>query len=168
MRRTRHDGNGPLIWNTGALLLCALALAFVLAACASLTGSQGNTTATATPGTPKQAVNCGTLHSNYAGLLSSDKASAQQVESCFYHAYQQCQAATLTFQQTSIDSGSVNHLSVKSANGACVLSDGVQHFIAPKPPGGIITYTCASASMLADGLHIASCGDAGEVVIPLQ
>jgi hypothetical protein len=170
MRQTRRYSGKRRTWTMGAVA-GLLALIFLLAACGSGgggqggTGGTGGTGSTATP-TPLATQNCGSLHSNYAGLLPGDKAKAQQDENCFYQAYKQCHPATLTYQSVSIDSGTIDHFSVKLANGSCSLSDGHQHFIAPNPPGGAIIYACASAQMLSDGLHITSCGDAGTVVIP--
>jgi hypothetical protein len=161
MRRTRHYLNRRT-WAAGALS-GALVLLCIVAACGTSASSQG-------PGatTPLPTQNCGTLHSNYAGLMQADKAVAQQDETCFFNAYKQCHPATLIYESFGLDAGSINHLAVKSANGSCSLADGVQHYIAPNPPRGTITYACASASMQADGLHIASCGDAGDVLVPLK
>ena len=168
MRRTRHYLTGRSTWMVGAMLGSLLVM-LMLTACGSNTnsggqGSQPGPTAT----TPLQTQNCGSLHSNLSGLIQSDKASAMQVENCFFNAYKQCHPATLTYQAVSVDTEVVNHLAVKNKNGSCTLTDAVQHSIAPHPLGGAITYTCTSASMEPDGLHIASCGDVGEVVIPMK
>jgi hypothetical protein len=148
-------------------MLGSLMLVVAFAACGSNAtdlGGQPGPTATA----PLRTQNCGTLHSNISGLLQADKSSAMQDETCFFNAYKQCHPATLTYQVTSLDTGVFNNLAVKNSNGSCSLTDGVQHFIAPKPPGAATTYTCSSASMEADGLHIISCGDAGDLLIPLK
>jgi hypothetical protein len=153
-----------------AAMLGSLLVMLMLAACGSSIGGTGSQGGQSSPVAtkPVQTQNCGTLHSNVAGLVESDKAHAMQDENCFLNAYKQCQPAALTFQSTSLDTGVIHHLAVKSSNGSCSLTDGFQHYIAPNPPGGTITYTCASASMQSDGLHIASCGDAGDILIPLK
>ena len=141
-----------------------LLLGFFLAACGS-TGGGGQPTPT--PTRPAQTVDCGKIQSLANGLAPSDKAAAQQAVNCFYSAYQKCQPATLVFSSFGIDAGVINHFAVKNVNGSCTISDGGQHFIAPKPPAGTITYSCASMNMQADGLHIESCGTVGSIVIPL-
>ncbi len=162
MRNTRQMLSTRRFWMAGIALSLVVLL---LAACGTntTTGGQGNQP-TKAPATQ----NCGTLHSNHAGLLSSDKANAPQAENCFYQAYHSCQPATLTYETTSVDTGSINHLSVKTTSGTCALFDNVQHFIAPNPPGATTTYACGSASQQSDGLHILTCGDVGDIVIPAK
>ncbi|HEV2583276.1 MAG TPA: hypothetical protein VGT44_20620 [Ktedonobacteraceae bacterium] len=163
MRQMRRYPRGRYAWRIGALF-CALAVLFVVAACSSGTSGQGGSS-TATPLTTQ---NCGSLHSTVAGLLQADKAVAQQDETCFYQAYKQCHPATLTYQAASLDTGAIHHFSITARSGSCTLTDGFQHYIAPNPPGGAITYTCAAVQMQSDGLHITACGNAGDVVIPVQ
>jgi hypothetical protein len=149
-------------------MLGSLLVMLMLAACGNTTGGTGSQGGQSSPVAtkPAQTQNCGTLHSNVAGLIQTDKAHAMQDENCFFNAYKQCQPATLIFQSTSVDTGVIHNFAVKSSNGSCSLTDGLQHFIAPKPPSRTTTYTCASASMQSDGLHIASCGTAGDILIP--
>jgi hypothetical protein len=151
-------------------MLSSLVLIVVLvvcAACGTNTGGQGGQSSPVAA-TPLPTQNCGALHGNYAGLLPTDKASAEQDENCFFNAYKQCHPATLTYQVASLDTGSIHHFAVKASNSSCSLSDGLQRYIAPKPPRQTITYPCASASMGAYGLRITACGEAGDVVIPLK
>ena len=147
-----------------SIVVSFLLLGFFLAACGS-TGGGGQPTPT--PTRPAQTVDCGKIQSLANGIAPSDKAAAQQAVNCFYSAYQKCQPATLVFSSFGIDAGVINHFAVKIVNGSCTISDGWQHFIAPKPPAGTITYSCASMNMQADGLHIESCGTVGSIVIPL-
>ena len=171
MRRTRHYLTGRSTWMVSATLGSLLVMLMV-AACGSNTSTGGQGGQEGQPGptatTPLQTQNCGSLHSNLTGLIQSDKAGAMQVENCFFNAYKQCHPATLTYQTVSVDTEVVNHLAVKNKNGSCALTDAVQHSIAPHPLGRAITYSCTSASIETDGLHIASCGDVGDVVIPLK
>lgn len=144
-----------------------LLLGLFLAACStSATTTGGGSQPTPTPTRPAQTVDCGKIQSHPNGIAPSDKAAAQQAENCFYQAYQKCQPATLMFSSQGLDAGVINHFAVKNVNGSCAISDGWQHYIAPHPPAGIITYSCASMNMQADGLHIESCGNAGSIVIP--
>ena len=143
-----------------------LLLVFFLAACGSSTTTTGGGQPTPTATRPAQTVDCGKIQSRANGIAPSDKAAAQQAVNCFYQAYQKCQPATLMFSSLGLDAGVIHHLAVKNVNGSCAISDGWQHYIAPHPPAGTITYSCASMNMQADGLHIESCGNAGSIVIP--
>ncbi len=167
MRQTQPFTNKYPTWRMGSLFFCSLAMLLFLAACSAGTSGQGSQGGSAT-GTPLTTQNCGTLHSTVAGLLQADKAVAQQDENCFFQAFQQCHPATLTFQADSLDTGAIHHLAITGGSGSCHLTDGFQHYIAPNPPGAAISYTCASVQMQSDGLHILSCGDVGEVIIPAQ
>ena len=152
-----------------SIVVSFLLVGFFLVACGSngtTTGSGGSITPT--PTQPAQTVDCGKIQSRVNSIAPSDKAAAQQATDCFYSAYQKCQPATLVFSSFGVDAGAINHLAVKNVNGSCTISDGWQHYIAPHPPAGTITYSCASMSKQADGLHIESCGTIGSLVIPVS
>lgn len=163
MLRTQRYLKDRKVWIVGAML-SSLLLMILLAACGATTGSQSGSTPT--PAAPAQTQNCGTLHNRLNGLPPADKVIAPQVEQCFYQAYKQCQPATLTYDVNGVDAGTINNFSVKNVNGTCTLTDGFQHYIAPRPASVPVLYTCASMSMQADGLHIYSCGQANTVLIP--
>lgn len=166
MRNTRQMLSKRRFWFAAVALSLVVLL---LAACGTnttTTGSQGSQGATPTKAPATQ--NCGTLHSNHAGLVSGDKGIAPQAENCFYSAYHSCQPATLTYETTSVDTGVINNLQVKPTTGTCAVFDNVQHFIAPKPPGATTTYSCGAASLQSDGLHILTCGDVGDILIPAK
>ena len=152
---------------TAGAMLSALLLMLLLAACGSSTGGQGNSGGS-TPSPNTGTVNCGTLHQSHAGLNAKDKAIAAQAENCFYQAYQQCHNATLTFMESSIDTGVIHKFAVSNNGGKCALTDGMQHYIAPNPPGATIMYTCSTMTQAVDGLHIQSCGAANNVIIPVK
>ena len=142
--------------------IVSLILGCMLAAC-------GSSTTTGSQKTPtSQVMNCGSVSSSLSGTSSSDKSNRQKAVSCFYHAYQQCQPATLTFTAFSVDTGAINHFSVKDDNSSCAIHDSVQHYIAPNPPGAATMYTCSTMLMQADGLHIQQCGKLGTIFIPLS
>lgn len=166
MSRTQHFSQNTFR-RIACIVVTLLLSGFFLVACGSntTTGSGGQPTPTATR--PAQTVDCGKIQSRANSIAPADKAAAQKAENCFYSAYQKCQPATLTFSTFGVDAGVIHHFAVKNANGSCAISDGWQHFIAPNPPAGTITYPCASMNMQSDGLHIESCSTAGTVVIPL-
>ena len=122
------------------------------------------TTATATP--PLQVKNCGSLHSMRLLVVPTDQQFAKQDETCFAQAYAACHPATLNYSQSSLDTGTIHNFSIRNQNGKCTITDVVQTFIAPKPPHTTATYTCGSAALKADGLHIYSCGSVGDIFIP--
>jgi hypothetical protein len=144
-----------------------LLVGFFLVACGTNTTVGGGGQPTPTPTHPLPTVDCGKIQSRVNSIAPTDKAAAQQAANCFYQAYQKCQPATLMFSAFGVDTGTIHHLSVKNTNGSCTVSDGWQHFIAPKPPSAITTFSCAGMNMQSDGLHINSCGQAGSFVIPL-
>ncbi|HZS76605.1 MAG TPA: hypothetical protein VFA41_08310 [Ktedonobacteraceae bacterium] len=156
---------GSFVRSAGMLLVTVL-FVLLMAACGTNTttgGGQPSNTPTTAPTHPQ---NCGSLHKNQLALVQKDKAVAPQDENCFWQAYQQCSPATLTFTQTSIDTGVIHTFTVKNVNGKCTITDSYQHFIAPNPPGKAVDYTCGSMTKESDGLHIASCGQMDTIVIP--
>lgn len=162
-QRLRFRGNGVLA--TCACLIVAL-LMLVLPACGSNTGGQGQGV-TPTPTRSLQVQKCGTVHTLHAYIAPADQQTVKQAENCFWQAFQQCQPATLTYQQNELDTGTVHTFTLKSADGKCMVSDGVQHYIAPRPPGNATTYACSDVKLQTDGLYIFSCGDVGTVVVPM-
>lgn len=167
MSRTQHFSRNAFS-RIACIVASFLLLGFFLAACGSSTTTNGDGQPTPTPTRPVQMVDCGKIQSRANGIAPSDKAAAQQAVNCFYQAYQKCQPATLMFSSSGIDAGVIHHFAVKNVNGSCSISDGWQHYIAPQPPAGTITYSCASMNMQTDGLHIESCGTIGSVVVPLS
>lgn len=163
VQRFSHHAIGRIACIVASFLL----VGFFLAACGSNTtvGSSGQPTPT--PTKPAPTTNCGQIQSRANTVAPTDKAAALQAANCFYSAYQKCQSATLTYSQYGVDTGAIHHLTVKNANGSCSISDGYQHFVAPKPPSNTVTFTCTGISMQSDGLHLDSCGQAGSFVIPL-
>ena len=153
------------IGRMACIVASFLLVGFFLAACGSNTTTGGG--GQPTPTQPAQTLNCGKIQSHANSIAPTDKTAAQQAANCFYSAYQKCQPATLMFSDYGVDTGAIHNLAVKNVNGSCIISDGWQHFIAPKPLSSIVTYSCTGMNMQSDGLHIESCGNVGTVVIPL-
>lgn len=109
---------------------------------------------------------CGTVHTMRLLIVPADKDLAKGVENCFWQAFQQCQAATMIYAQNELDTGTIHHFSLQRVNGSCVITDGVQHFIAPRPAQGTTNYVCAGLTQQADGLHFRACGQLGDVLVP--
>jgi hypothetical protein len=139
-------------------------LMLVLAACGSTSTNVGGQPSP----TPPQVQNCGSIHSLGPQIIPADQSMAQQAENCFWQAFQQCQPATFTYSQNGVDTGTVHKFSLKNINGTCSISDEVQHFIAPNPPGAAITYLCNDVKLQSDGLYFFSCGNIGTIFIPIK
>ncbi len=129
----------------------------------SNTGSSGPTP-TSTP--PLQVQNCGSLHTIHLLIVPADQNIAKQAEDCFWQAFQQCHPAKLSYTQSELDTGTIHNFSLKNVNGTCTISDEVQHFLAPKPPQVVATYTCGDLKQTSGGLQFVSCGSLGDVLIP--
>ncbi len=161
----RAEKNGVSRGKRGDVIFVAIITALftlVLAACGSNVGGQGQaTTPTTIPSTQVQ--KCGTVKTLHSHIVSSDP---KQAENCFYQAFQQCQPATIAYAKNDLDVGTVNTFLLKNTGAKCDISVGVQHFVAPHPPGIATVYTCSDVKLQSDGLYILSCGDAGTIVIP--
>lgn len=157
----RFRGNS--VFAICASMILAL-LMLVLSACGSNVGGQGSTP---TPTAPLQVQKCGTVQSLHSYIPPADQQMVKQAENCFWQAFQQCQPATLTYSQNELDTGTVHTFTLKSAAGKCAITDGVQHYIAPRPPGNTTTYACSDVKLQTDGLYIFSCGDVGTVIVPV-
>ena len=145
-----------------SLLIALTVLTVILAACGSndtTPGGQPNSTP------PAQAQKCGSVDTSPDGKLI-DEALAKQAENCFWQAYQHCQAATLIFTKRGLDAGTIHTFTLANNNGQCSISDAIQIYIAPNPPRPGSTFACMSLTQQADGLHFASCGSLGDVVVP--
>jgi hypothetical protein len=165
-RARRHLGSkgNRVFISCSASILAFLMLA--LSACGSNLGGQGQGPApTSTP--PLQVQKCGTVHTLHSQIAPADQNTARQAENCFWQAFQRCQPATLTYAENGLDAGTVNTFTLKSAGGKCAISDGVQHYIAPHPPGNTTTYTCSDVKLQSDGLYVFSCGNVGTIIVPM-
>jgi len=145
-------------WS-GALagIVIALLLVEALAACGSATLSSP----TPTP-TPKA---CGTVAMLITGRLI-DQAAAEQVENCFWQAYQHCQAASMQVTTMGIDAGTIRIFTVESRGASCQVTDMVHTYVAPNHTGPVMIYPCSGVTQQAVGLLIAGCGNDGNVVVP--
>jgi len=141
-------------------------LMLLLSACGANVGGQGQV-ATPTSISSLQVQKCGTVHTLHSHIPSADQQLVKQAENCFWQAFQQCHPATLTYSQNELDTGTVHTFTLKSAAGKCAISDGVQHYIAPRPPGNTTTYVCSDVKLQTDGLYVFSCGAVGTVIVPM-
>jgi hypothetical protein len=100
---------------------------------------------------------------------NTHNASNSSNRDCFWQAYQQCRAATLSFIQSSRVTNLQHNLVVQPANGRCTLADSTQ-FI-PQGSLGVAyapfqTFACGNMQRLYNELVVANCGSEGELDIP--
>jgi hypothetical protein len=137
-------------------LLFALALIFILiSACGQ------------PPRNPTSVLACGTVTSSEAvSKNASETGQAMRAGTCFLHAYQQCQAATLIYvdqdrllrqdQQRTV----VRTLTVEAAS--CQVSETLQE------ASSSTTFLCDRVEGLRGALHLVSCGADGTFYLVLD
>lgn len=91
----------------------------------------------------------------------------QKIGDCFWHAFQQCQAATLVYVVKSIDTITQHSFTVGRNNTTCTISDAVQRTVIPKAPSAVRTFTCTTLTNDQEVLHFKGCGQDGDITIPL-
>ena len=177
---TRTDGGtrigqvlslqAPNSWWIILILLCVL-----LAGCGSNFSSQGgqaqntpttNSALTPSPTQGQQAQNCGEVDTTLNGK-ALDATKAKMASNCFWQAYQNCRAASVTLKVHSLDTGANHVFATKNTNGKCAITDTVTHYIVPNNLKTITSYTCSGLTMQTDGLHFIACGSLGNIVIPI-
>ncbi len=94
-----------------------------------------------------------------------DAGLAQQAGTCFWQAFQQCHAATLTFQPLSVDTITIHTFLIEKKEGGCTITDSVSHAVVPRP-ATTATYTCTGVIQTKTALHFTSCGAEGDVIVP--
>jgi hypothetical protein len=169
MKGTRTHLKHRLMLAIGlALLLMLLAACGASATGSAATGSATGTpaSATSTPTTPARTQKCGAVHTLRLQVVPTDKSHAQNTENCFWQAYQQCHPAMLIYSQGNVDTVTLHTFSLKNQNGQCVITDSVQRSVLPHSPSPLGDYTCSSLAQQNDGLHFASCGKEGNVLVP--
>lgn len=147
----------------GLVLFLALLAACGTNANGTTTGSGSTPAATSTP-LPVQ--RCGVVHAQRLQIVPADQDLARGAEDCFWQAYQQCHPATLTYSQGNLDTVMLHTFTLTSHTGRCVITDAAQRSVLPRPPQSAGTYTCSGLTRQPDGLHFASCGSEGNVLVP--
>lgn len=110
--------------------------------------------------------NCGTLYSHFGPHPEpgSHTISTAQAIQCFVQAHQQCQAASLSYSSNGTDTGSTDTYYTANSLGGCALS-GTNNFYG-MVRSGTTDFTCSSLQQKPDGLHLLSCGQFGDQLIP--
>lgn len=131
---------------------------------AVLTATTAASSATPTPGSNNPAETCGAIQMQ--GTNPPQDASALSAEQCFWRAYQQCQATTLTVTMMGVDAGTVHTFAVKPPGNPCPLVDTVSRYFVPRPTPPPQATKCESVSFTAAGLLFKACGEQGDILIP--
>ncbi|MFL5627150.1 MAG: hypothetical protein ACJ788_16340 [Ktedonobacteraceae bacterium] len=146
-----------------SLGLLLLVIGVGLGACGSnSTGSAGPT-----PTTPTQAQKCGTVQTKPNGD-PLNPTSAQQTTGCFWQAFRQCHPATLVYTAAGVDTVTTRTFNIQNNGEQCSIVDVVKHQVIPAPATTAKTYTCSGLTQQSDGLHFASCGTDGNIIVPSQ
>ncbi|WP_201393793.1 hypothetical protein [Ktedonobacter sp. SOSP1-85] len=136
---------------------------------ASVTSASKTPTALATPTTPGTTaiLNCGAI--KISALPISGDAKSRDAEECFWHAYQQCQAAILIVNFTGIDTLTRHTVTLGpgTQSGSCHVTEVVQHSIMPQPLKTTGNYSCGSINRTSQAMVIKACGKDGDITIPL-
>jgi hypothetical protein len=143
-------------------LLIGLGLAgmLALAGCGATAG-----TSSTVPGGPT--TDCGpvSVRGSSTVVVNGDKAGP--AETCFWQAWQHCQAATLTLTAMGVDAGETRTFTTAPQSHGCGLSDKREHYVIPTNTHQIATFTCASLTKSSDGGLVAKgCGADGDIIIP--
>ncbi|WP_201391328.1 hypothetical protein [Ktedonobacter sp. SOSP1-52] len=148
----------------------ANAVTQTVAPSASATSASKTPTALTTPTTPGTTaiLNCGAI--KVSALPISGDAKSRDAEECFWHAYQQCQAAILIVNFTGIDTLTRHTVTLGpgTQSGSCHVTEVVQHSIMPQPLKTTGNYSCGSIDRTPQAIVIKACGKDGDITIPLN
>lgn len=140
------------------LTICLSAL--VLAAAASLFAWHALTQ----PPTPPQAT-CGSVIFLQGRAPQPVSKDVQQVEDCFYHAYQQCVAKTMGVSEHGVDTGSSALYWPYQQGHTCQIIVQSSSFGLVGSANSTETETCQSVIRKNGGLLFQRCGNSGDVFI---
>jgi len=90
---------------------------------------------------------------------------AEQVETCFWQAFQHCHPATLIFIRSGRGIALMHTFTLHNNKGSCSISDAKQLRIAPNPLSPPRTYNCTGLVKLPGALRFTACGQDGDVFV---
>ena len=108
---------------------------------------------------------CGNINLTPSGKLR-DTTNVQQIENCFWQAYQQCRSVSLTLTFIGTDTVSKHTFSLTQQNGSCLISDVVQGSFIGASTSQQDTYICTRLEDSETALHFVNCGDEGTIDVP--
>ncbi len=112
--------------------------------------------------------NCGTLYSHFGPHPepSGHTISTAQVIQCFVQAHQQCRAASLSYTAHGVDTGVRDTYYTANSLGGCGLS-GESTSYGMVLRNRTTDFSCNNIIQQADGLHLLSCRQYGDLVVPV-
>ena len=160
------NSHQPLAFSSLLGTLLAIALFGIL-----ITGC-GTSTVGATQPTPVQTTatvqKCGTIgvmrtraNANTPGNIKANAAG-----NCFWQAFQQCQAASLTVNFGGVDTITTHTFTLQKKNTSCTITDVVKNRVIPRPARNTGTYTCSGLVNASNELRFNDCGTLGNIVVP--
>jgi len=139
-------------------------LLFATLACGTSAGAASPTVKPPSASTQK----CGMIGVRPGGKATVNPAgTARSAGNCFWHAYQQCRAASLVVSFGGIDTITTHTFGVREGFVRCDLLDTVQHRVIPQPARNGGTFLCRGLTRTADELRFSGCGMDGDIVVPL-
>ncbi len=133
------------------------------------TGSATPTSSSSTTPTTTAAQKCGTIGVRPGGSDTvSGGTKADVAGNCFWQAFQQCHAASLTVNFSGVDTITTHTFTVQKKDTSCAISDAVQHRIVPQPAKNAGTFTCSGLVNTANELHFTGCGTSGDIIVPMK
>ncbi len=90
---------------------------------------------------------------------------AEQVETCFWQAFQHCHPATLIFIRSGRGEVLMRTFTLHNNKGSCSISDAKQLRIAPNPPSPANIYTCTGLVKQPGALRFTACGQDGDIFV---
>lgn len=92
-------------------------------------------------------------------------AGAQLVQDCFWQAFQECRAATLTLTVRGVDTAVQNQLTIEKRGSQCGITNTEQSFAVNLPNPALNVYSCARLERRQEGLLFVSCGKEGDILV---
>jgi hypothetical protein len=169
---TQHWGLRRWFRTTSAALSTGLLMAVVsvgLAACGYNGSDQGRTSSTQSPAqvthSQAQVQKCGVVQGLGSLKLQPSDTGAEQVENCFWQAFQHCHPATLFFIRSGVGAVLTFTFTIHNVNGTCSISYMKQQRVVPNPPSAARTSTCTGLVKQVRALRFTACGQDGDVVV---
>ncbi len=114
-------------------------------------------------GQPQQAA-CGEIRMQ--GPNPPKDSGARLAEDCFWQAFQDCRAASLTVTMAGVDAGTIHRFTLEKDGGRCKIVDSAVTYVIPRPTPAPVVSTCNGLIRQNGGLLFKGCGDQGDISVP--
>jgi hypothetical protein len=150
-------------WLLGILL--SIAVSGIL-----ITGCGTSTVGEAQPAPTVATVQkkCGAISVTLTRAIANTPANinANVAGNCFWQAFQQCHAASLTVNFGGVDTVTTHNFTLQKNNTSCTISDAVKSRVLPRPAKDTGTYICTGLVNVSNELRFNGCGTLGNIVVP--